>query len=138
TAEVVAGDGRAVTVLDRQGRRVAALVHDEALSENQELLDAVSTAAGLALENERLQADLRAQLDEPRHPRARIREAGGPARQRLERNLHDGAQQRFVALSVALSLAERKLGSDPDAAAALLASARDELAVGLDELPMFL
>jgi len=132
--DVDAGEGQAVTVLERGGRRVAALVHDPALSEHQELLDAVSSAAGLALENEQLQAELRAQLEELRESRARIVEAGDGARRRLERNLHDGAQQRLVALSVALGLAQTKLASDPDAAAAVLAGARDELAVGLEEL----
>ena len=127
-------DGRAVTVLERGGRRIAALVHDPALREHQELLDGVSSAAGLALENEQLQAELRAQLEELRQSRARIVEAGDAARRRLERNLHDGAQQRLVALSVALGLAQTKLVGDPDAAAALLASAREELTSGLEEL----
>jgi signal transduction histidine kinase len=113
---------------------VAAMVHDPALDDNPELLDAVGSAAGLALENERLQAELRAQLEELRDSRARIVDAGDTARRRLERNLHDGAQQRLVALSVALGLAETKLDSDPEKAAALLAAARAELALALEEL----
>jgi signal transduction histidine kinase len=121
-------------VLERSGRPIAALVHDPALGERQELLDAVSTAAGLALENERLQAELRAQLDELTDSRARIVEAGDRARQRLERNLHDGAQQRFVALSMALGLMESKLPGDPEAARELLVAARTELTEGLEEL----
>jgi signal transduction histidine kinase len=132
--DVTADEGRAVTVLERGGRRVAALVHDPALAEHRELLDAVSSAAGLALENEQLQAELRAQLAELRESRARIVEAGDAARRRLERNLHDGAQQRLVALSVTLTLVQTKVQTDPDAAASLLASARQELAGGLDEL----
>jgi signal transduction histidine kinase len=131
---VAATPGRTVTVLDRGGRRVAALVHDRALDENRDLLDAVGSAAGLALENERLQAELRAQLEELRDSRARIVDAGDTARRRLERNLHDGAQQRLVALSVALGLAETKLDTDPQRAAAMLAAARQELAVALAEL----
>jgi signal transduction histidine kinase len=131
---VRADEERAVTLLERGGRRVAALVHDPALGEHQELLDAVSSAAGLALENERLQAELRAQLEELRESRARIVEAGDSARRRLERNLHDGAQQRLVALSVALGLAEAKLETDPQTASTVLASAREELALGLAEL----
>jgi signal transduction histidine kinase len=129
-----ADEARAVTILERSGRRIAALIHDPALSERQELLDGVSTAAGLALENERLQAELRAQLDELTDSRARIVEAGDRARQRLERNLHDGAQQRFVALSMALGLLESKLPDDPKGAADLLAAARDDLTQGLEEL----
>lgn len=128
------GEARSVTVLARGGHTVAALIHDPALAENQELLDAVSSAAGLALENEQLQAELRAQLEELRESRARIVEAGDAARKRLERNLHDGAQQRLVALSVALGLAESKIATDPEAATALLKSARGDLAIGLEEL----
>jgi signal transduction histidine kinase len=132
--EIRADEERSVTVLERRGRKVAALVHDPALGEHQELLDAVSSAAGLALENEQLQAELRAQLEELRDSRARIVEAGDNARRRLERNLHDGAQQRLVALSVALGLAETKLSTDPQGAASVLASAREGLATGLAEL----
>jgi signal transduction histidine kinase len=133
-ADVRAVEGRAVTVLERGGRRIAALVHDPALTEHQELLDAVSSAAGLALENEQLQAELRAQLEDLRESRARIVEAGDAARRELERNLHDGAQQRLVTLSVGLGLVDLKLESDPPAAAAALASAREELRHGLAEL----
>ncbi len=132
--EVSTTPGRAVTVLERGGRRVAALVHDPALAENPALLDAVGSAAGLALENERLQAELRAQMEELRDSRARIVDASDTARRRLERNLHDGAQQRLVALSIALGFAETKLDTDPHKAAALLAAAREELTVALEEL----
>ena len=132
--DVGATPGRAVTVVEHGGRRVAALIHDPALGENPELLGAVGSAAGLALENERLQAELRAQLEELRDSRARIVEAGDIARRRLERNLHDGAQQRLVALSVALGLAERKLTTDAQQAAAMLQTARGELTVALEEL----
>jgi signal transduction histidine kinase len=132
--EVSTTPGRAVTVLERGGRRVAALVHDPALAENPALLDAVGSAAGLALENERLQAELRAQMEELRDSRARIVDASDTARRRLERNLHDGAQQRLVALSVALGFAETKFDTDPHKAATLLAAAREELTVALEEL----
>ena len=100
--EPVASEGRTVTVLERHGRRIAALVHDPALAEDPALLNAVSTAAGLALENERLLAELRAQLEQLRESRARIVEAGDTERRRLERNLHDGAQQRLVSLALTL------------------------------------
>ena len=68
----------------------------------------MTAAAGIALENGRLQAELRARLDELRGSRARIVEAGQKERQRLERNLHDGAQQRLIALSLELSLLEER------------------------------
>src|SRR5439155_12324832 len=121
-------------VLERHGRKVAALVHDPALSENPALLDAVSSAAGLALENERLLAELRAQLEEVRDSRARIVEAGVTERRRLERNLHDGAQQRLVTLSLQLRLAQETLHDDPRATETLLEEIGDDLKQALDEL----
>jgi signal transduction histidine kinase len=133
-ADVRVDESRAMTVLERRGQRVALLVHDAALKENQELLDAVSSAAGLALENEQLQAELRAQMEELRESRARIVEASDSGRRRLERNLHDGAQQRLVALSVGLGLTQTKLERDPQAAATMLAAAREELTAALSEL----
>jgi PAS domain S-box-containing protein len=78
--------------------------------------------------------DRKRQEEEVRASRARIVEAGDAARRRLERNLHDGAQQRLVSLSLALRLAQAKLSSDPEAAGAVLQSAREELALALDEL----
>ena len=78
--------------------------------------------------------DRKRQEEEVRASRVRIVEAGDAARRRLERNLHDGAQQRLVSLSLALRLAQSKLASDPDAAGAVLGSAREELALALDEL----
>jgi signal transduction histidine kinase len=132
--EPLASTARSVTVLERHGQRIAALVHDPALSENPALLNAVSTAAGLALENERLLAALRAQLEQLRESRARIVEAGDTERRRLERNLHDGAQQRLVALALALGLAQAKVEQEPHAAVELLGAAREELSEALAEL----
>jgi signal transduction histidine kinase len=134
------GSGRVATFADRNGRRVAALIHDESL-EQELALDTVAAAAALALENERLQAELRARLsdlaalaDEQAASRARIVEAGDAERRRLERNLHDGAQQRLVSLSLALRLARTRLASDRDAAAKAMDEAAGELAVALEEL----
>jgi PAS domain S-box-containing protein len=244
-----------VTVVERDGRRVGALLHDESLAAEPDLVESVSAAAAFALDNERLQAELRAQNEflativatapsllltidvdarirtlnpatlaasgrgdesevrgqffwdvfidpdereamkerfhsaAPDHPpaeyentfmnargerlsiiwrgapvrgpsgevegivaagldvtehrraeeeirasRGRIVAAGDEERRRLERNLHDGAQQRLVSLSLALRLAQAKLGSDPDGAGAILAGASDELAAALEEL----
>jgi signal transduction histidine kinase len=131
---VVPAPGRAVTILERHGRKVAALVHDAALSENPALLDAVSSAAGLALENERLLAELRAQLDEVRDSRARLVEASVTERRRLERNLHDGAQQRLVTLSLHLRMAQETLHENPLAAEAMLEGVGDDLKQALEEL----
>jgi signal transduction histidine kinase len=131
--DVRAGESRAVTVLEHDGRRVAALVHDPALLEEPELLDAVGAAARLALENARLQAELTAQLAEVRASRARIVEAGDAERRRLERDLHDGAQQRLLGIRLALQLARGRLGDDA-AVEELLGEADAEVVGALDEL----
>jgi signal transduction histidine kinase len=104
---------RAVTPIVRDGRPVALLEHDPAV------LDAafeqqIGSAARLTVENERLQAELLAQLSELRASRARIVETSDTIRQQLERDLHDGAQQRLVALSFALRLAHTRLGVEAD------------------------
>jgi PAS domain S-box-containing protein len=82
----------------------------------------------------RLNAELHARLEELAASRARIVTAGDVERRRLERNLHDGAQQRLVALSLSLRLAQAKLDSDPAAARSILSGAGEELALALDEL----
>jgi signal transduction histidine kinase len=125
-------DGRAVTLIDRDGVQVAALLHDPALAQEPELLDAVTAAASIALENAQLHVELRARLEELRGSRARVIDAGQKERQRLERNLHDGAQQRLIALSLELSRLEQQ-EEDP-VLSARLDEARRELAVSLAEL----
>src|ERR687890_1839769 len=121
------------TLIDEDGRPMAALVHDPALHDEPALLDAVSAAAAIALRNGRLQAQLRANVEELRGSRARVVEAERRERQRLERDLHDGAQQRLVALSLNLGVLQTRLGDNPEAEA-LLAEARTEIAVSLAEL----
>jgi signal transduction histidine kinase len=125
---------RAATLVRRGAEPIAALIHDPALSENAELVDSVCAAAALALENERLQADLRARLAELGASRARLVEASENERRRLERDLHDGAQQRLVSIAMALGLVDARLQADPGAAKPVLAEARLELTVALDEL----
>jgi signal transduction histidine kinase len=127
------GDGRVTTVIQRDGARVAALVHDRSLEDEPELLSSVTAAAGIALENGRLQAELRARLVELAGSRARVIAAGQKERQRLERNLHDGAQQRLIALSLELGLLEERLAGDTDATRRL-GQARCEIASSLAEL----
>jgi signal transduction histidine kinase len=126
-------DGRASTVIGRDGESVAALVHDPSLADERDLLDAVAAGAAIALENGRLRSELHARLEELRGSRVRLLEAGLRERQRLERDLHDGAQQRLIALSLDLSVLEQRLGSDP-AAKSALAQAKQEIALSLDEL----
>jgi signal transduction histidine kinase len=131
--EISSQDGGRVTLIDRDGTPVAAMLHDSALEDEPALLDAVSAAAAIALENARLNVELRARLDELRGSRARVIDAGQKERQRLERDLHDGAQQRLVALSLELGLLEEELESYPGAAAKL-DSARRQIAISLEEL----
>jgi signal transduction histidine kinase len=128
------GPDRAVTVLGPPAAPVAALLHDPVLLERSALLEAAAAAARLALENERLQAELRAQLAELRASRTRIVQAGDEERRRLERNLHDGAQQRLLGLGLALQLARAEIGTAANGAAELLAEAEHELRTALDEL----
>jgi signal transduction histidine kinase len=123
----------ATTLTDRTGERVAALIHDPALDDEPELMSAVTAAAGIALENARLHVDLRARLEELAGSRARMIAASQKERQRLERDLHDGAQQRLIALSLDLKRLELELGDSPEAGKRL-DQAQREITVSLEEL----
>jgi signal transduction histidine kinase/tetratricopeptide (TPR) repeat protein len=129
-----AGDGRSVAPLERDGGTFAALVYDASHDDDPELVEAVCAAAAIALENERLQAESQARLAELQASRERIVAAGDAERQRLERNLHDGAQQRLVALALQLRLIQAHIRRDPSSAEALVTTASDELAESLKEL----
>jgi signal transduction histidine kinase len=129
-----AGSDRTASVIERNGEPVAALIHDEAIGLDPELIEAVAAAAGLTLENERLQAELRARLDDLRASRARIVEAEATERRRLERDLHDGAQQRLVALALQLRMAEGRADADPTAGRQALGDASAELGRAIEEL----
>ena len=129
----VLDDGRATTLIDRDGVHLAALVHNPSLGDEPERLKAVTAAAGIALENGRLHVELRARLEELKGSRGRVIEAGQHERQRLERNLHDGAQQRLIALSLELGLLKERFAGHPDAVSRL-DQARGEIALSLEEL----
>jgi signal transduction histidine kinase len=130
-----AGGDRAVTILRHDGDPVAAMLHDTALDDDPELVRAVAATARMTIENERLQAEVRVQLEEVRASRARIVEFGDAERRRVERNLHDGAQQRLVNLSLALGIARSQLPATPDGElAAALDEAAAELRLALAEL----
>ena len=113
---------------------MAALIHDSSLLEEPELVRAAGAAARLALENARLQAETRAQLVQVRESRVRIVAAADEERRRIERDLHDGAQQRLVALALQLRIAQRKLGRADPELDGLLATAVDELQAAVEEL----
>ncbi len=129
------GPERAVTRLEHDGEPVAALVHDPALRDEPELVEAAGAAASLALENARLHDEVQAQLEQVTESRARLAAAADEERRRVERDLHDGAQQRLVALALELRSAQHQLGPDAEPAFRhVLASAADELQVAVDEL----
>jgi signal transduction histidine kinase len=120
------------TALVRDGRTVAVLAHEPGALADEHLVDEVARAARLALEHERLQAEVRARVEELRASRARIVEAGDAERKRLERDLHDGAQQRLVGLSLSLRLLHRQLGASD--ASARLDDAERELRTAIADL----
>jgi signal transduction histidine kinase len=121
------------TEVDVGGRRVAAIAHDPALDDEPQLVRAAGAAAALALQNQRLEADLRARIEELRTSRARLVEAGDTARRQIERDLHDGAQSRLVAVMLKLRLAQMKVEGSPEAAE-LLDEAGTDLQASLEEL----
>jgi signal transduction histidine kinase len=128
------GGKRLATVVARDGEPVAVLLHDPALEHDAELVDSVCAAAGLTLENERLQAELRARLAELQASRARLVEATDAERRRIERDLHDGTQQRLVSIAMSLGLLESKLPASPQQAQPIVHEARTALAAALAEL----
>jgi signal transduction histidine kinase len=124
--------GRAVTPLTETGEVV--LIYDQALEHEPQLVRLLASAAGLALEHSRLQAEVQAQLEQVRASRARIVEAGDSERRRIERDLHDGAQQRLVTLSLALAMARDRAAEADPALGALIESASKEAREVITEL----
>jgi signal transduction histidine kinase len=104
--------GLAVTTVVREGQPVAAVLHDPAILDGPLLAREIGTAAQVAVDNERLRAEARLQLRELRTSRARIVETGDAERRRLERDLHDGAQQRLVGLSMAVRMGRSALSGE--------------------------
>lgn len=126
-----AAPDRSATRVEHDGHLLAVLVHDPAIDrEDSGLVEAVGSVARLALENERLSAQVRAQLEEVRASRQRIVEAGDAERRRVERDLHDGAQQRLVALAMRLEAAR---GTVTDSQA-LIDTASAELGAAIAEV----
>ncbi len=126
-----ASSGRVWTPVEHDGKLIAAIIHRPDLA-NTDIVRTAGTAAVLQLENERLRADLKARLDELHASRAKIVEVSDAERRRLERNLHDGAQQQLVALALQLRLARGK-ATDPESAK-LLDAALEQLEQALSEL----
>jgi signal transduction histidine kinase len=132
-------DGGAVTrrcrhETTKKDEEIAVLVQDPVLEHNAGQVRSLCAAASLALENGRLQAELRARLAELQASRARLVEATDAERRRIERNLHDGTQQRLVSIAMSLGLLEAKLPAPPGEAQTLLRETRAALALALQEL----
>ena len=132
-AEEVATNGRAVTPVKRGALKLATVIHDKALAERPDLLENVIEAAGLAIEIARLRVEVSRRLAEVERSRARIVTVGYEERRRLERDLHDGAQQRLVSIGLALRHVQARLPASSSAAAQLDATV-GELTDALEEL----
>lgn len=128
------GEGRSVTTIEDGGAPVAAIVHDAALDEQPEFVAAAGNFAAIALENQLLLARVRSSLREVRASRGRILASADAERRRIERDLHDGAQQRLVALRIKLELAEEMLPHDPRRGRELLHEIGDETIEALEDV----
>ncbi len=126
------GNRLVLPVQSSSGIRLAVVLADPVLSAHEDLVQAAITASSLALENDHLHAALQAQLKEVRASRLRIVEAGMSERRRLEHDLHDGTQQRLLAVKVMLGAAEAEV--DNAAARAMITRIRRELGQVFDEL----
>jgi signal transduction histidine kinase len=112
---------------------IALLIHDPVLDYETTLLNSVAAATSMLIHKAQLEVELRARVDELRGSRMRILDAEQRERRRLERDLHDGAQQRLLALSLSLGEIESQVGDDDDLRA-LVDEARSEVAASLQEL----
>nr|WP_206796790.1 sensor histidine kinase [Amycolatopsis sp. MtRt-6] len=122
-------------LLERDGTGLAALVQDDEVWKDSRSIDALNAAAGLVLDNQRLTDELEQRLAEVRASRARLVAAGDEERRRLERDLHDGAQQRLVSVVLLLRMAARRSGDGlPPELRTLLTGAVDELQTAITEL----
>jgi signal transduction histidine kinase len=126
--------GRSVTPISDGRKPTAAIVHDVALDEQPQFVEAAGTYAAMALDNYDLVVQVRTSLREVQESRARILASADAERRRIERDLHDGAQQRLVALRIKLELAEELLAEDPIRGRALLHEIGDETVEALEDV----
>ena len=127
-------DARARTEVHRDDTRTAVLLHDPALLERRDLLSGVLAAAALSIEMARLRVEVRLQLAEVEASRTRIVEAGYEERRRLERDLHDGAQQRLVSLGVQLRRLQLALPRDAKLLSPAIDQAVEEVGATIGDL----
>ena len=127
-------DGRAMTRVEHRGQEIALLRHKPALLDRPDLLRSLLVEASLAIEIARLRVEVRLQLAEVEESRARVVRAGYEERRRLERDLHDGAQQRLVTLGIVLRRLQRSLPREARILGPALDSAVDEIGRAIDDL----
>ena len=132
-ADVQPGPGQTTTAISRAGQAIALVFHDRSHADLRDVERAIGATARLAVDNERLRAETLARLDDVRASRARIVEVADATRRRLERDLHDGAQQRLLAVSYELRLAAMSSAQSPSARS-LLTDAMAETQLALSEL----
>ena len=128
------GSGRASSEVRNGDVVVASIVHDEALEAHPDLVASGVALAAVVLDNHRLAAEAKASARELRRSRLRIAARAAQERRRIERDLHDGAQQRLVALGIELELAEPLIRTDPERGIARLRELQEELAAAVEEL----
>jgi signal transduction histidine kinase len=128
------GHGQVASPVVRGGETIAYIAHDRALSADPELVSAAGQSMLLALESGRLQVELGATIEELRTSRARIAAAGHAERRKIERDLHDGAQQHLFALGVKLEFAARDVAEKDPELAKELSQVSEELNEVLQEL----
>jgi signal transduction histidine kinase len=122
------GSRRGFTVVERDGKPAAGILHDAQLSDDPELLQAAGASALLAAENATLEAAWNNALLELRQSRARIVTAADNERRKLERDLHDGVQQQLIGVRIKLAIT-----GESDAGASAVRSELDEVGEHLDE-----
>jgi signal transduction histidine kinase len=132
--DALPADGRARSTIGHDHREVGVLLHDPALVQRPDVLRPVLDAAAVAVELARLRVELRLQLAEVESSRTRIAQAGYEERRRLERDLHDGAQQRLVTLGIVLRRLQRSLPGEARILAPAFDAAVDEVAATIGDL----
>jgi signal transduction histidine kinase len=125
--------GRVVTLVDYETRKIGAIAHDARLLDRPEFLESFVPTMRIAMERDRLHRDLVRKIDELKASRARIVKVADDERRRLERNLHDGAQQRLTVVLLALRRLEQRVEEDPELES-IVSSARRELQDAIEDL----
>ena len=128
------GSGRCLTEVRDDDRRVAAIIHDAALRDDRAFIATATSYALMTLDNQRLSVQAATLVREVHDSRARIQATADEERQRIERDIHDGAQQRLVALRINLELAAEQTDSDDPDRAKVLRALGTDVDTAIDEV----